>query len=110
MPGIPLRVFPSGAQTTVPWDATQCPAARVNLYWGTLGDGTRFTGAACDLPPTGTATLTLPDNVWLLAAATDGLATDGSYSRSLTGAERSYAGASLVCPGMTSHVTNNGCP
>jgi len=110
VPGVPLRVFPSGAQTTVTWDATQCPAARVNIYWGNLGDGTRFTGAACNLPPTGTATLTLPDNVWLLAAATDSLATDGSYSRALSGAERSYAGAGLVCPGMTRHVTNNGCP
>ncbi|OLD66379.1 MAG: hypothetical protein AUI52_04485 [Acidobacteria bacterium 13_1_40CM_2_68_10] len=110
VPGVPLQVFRSGAQTTVTWDATQCPAVRVNLYWGNLGDGTRFTGAACDLPPTGAVTLSLPDNVWLLAAATDGLTTDGSYSRDLSGAELSYTGAGLVCPAITKHLTNNGCP
>jgi len=55
-------------------------------------------------------TLSLPDNVWLLAAATDGLTTDGSYSRDMSGAELSYTGAGLVCPAITKHLTNNGCP
>ncbi len=110
VPGVPLQASGDGAQTAVTWDASQCPAAAVNLYWGSLGDGTRFTGGACDLPPTGSATLSLPDNVWFLVAATDGLGTDGSYSRDLLGGELSYAGAGLVCPDVTRHVTNNGCP
>ena len=111
VPGIPLQAYPaSGGQTTVTWDASQCPAAVINLYWGDIGDGSRFGGAACNLPPTGSTTLTLPDNVWFLAAATDGLSTDGSYARALSGAELFYAGAGNVCPGITGHLTNNGCP
>ena len=114
VPGAPLRVSASGpgsgAPLTVTWDAARCPATAVNLYWGTLGSGTSFTGAQCTLAPTGSATVTLPDNVWFVVAATDGGAIDGSHARDLSGAERIYSGAGTVCPAITTHVTNNGCP
>ena len=110
VPGVPLQVRRSGGQETVTWDAAQCPATAVSLYWGNLGDGSTFRGAVCGLPPAGSATLTLPQNVWFLVAATDGASTDGSYSRTRSGSELNYAGASLVCPAITRHLTNNGCP
>ena len=110
VPGLPLRVAHAGGAVTVTWDALRCTAVAVNLYYGSLDDGTRFTGAACNLPPTGTATLNLPDNIWLLVAATDGVATDGSYARDLSGAELSYVGAGLVCPGITQHAPDSNCP
>jgi hypothetical protein len=109
VPGVPLQVTRAGGRETITWDTTQCPAQAVNLYWGALGDRSAFRGAACDLAPTGSATLTLPDDVWFLVAASDGSA-DGSYGRDLTGAELFYAGASLVCPDIGRHLTNNGCP
>lgn len=109
-PGAPLRASKSGGQVLVTWDVSQCPATAVNIYRGVLGNFTTFTAGDCNLPPSGTATLALPDNVWFLAAATDGAATDGSWGRTSTGAERSYAGASVACPAITHHVTNNGCP
>ena len=42
-------------------------------------------------------------------AATDGLVTDGSWSRDPAGVELSYGGASLACPAIVAHVTNNTC-
>jgi hypothetical protein len=45
-----------------------------------------------------------------VGAATDGAATDGSYARDLSGAEINYSGAGAVCPAITAHSTNNGCP
>ncbi len=110
VPGVPLRASRSGSDVVITWDATRCPATAVNVYRGAIGSYTTFTGGICSLPPTGSATLALPNNVWFLVAATDGGATDGSWGRTLTGAERSYAGASLACPAITAHVTNNGCP
>jgi hypothetical protein len=110
VPGDPLRVSATGPASsgplTVTWDATRCPAAAVNLYWGTLGSNNVFTGAHCGLPGNGSATVTLPDNVWFVVAATDGASTDGSHA----GLNRLYLGAGNVCPAITHHVTNNGCP
>jgi subtilase family protein len=108
--GVPVRVSRSGSSLLVTWDATRCQAAAVNIYLGTLGDFSTFTSGACNLPPTGSAIVSAPDNAWLVVAATDGAATDGSYGRHPSGAERTYAGGSLVCPAITQHVTNNGCP
>ncbi len=110
VPGIPLRASKSGANVLVTWDASQCPATAVNLYRGAIGSYTTFTAGHCNLPPAGSATLSLPDNVWFLVAATDGASTDGSWGRTLTGNERTYAGASAACPAITTHVINNGCP
>ena len=101
--------FAHASTVTVTWDATRCPAVAVNLYWGTIGGGQALTGAHCNLPPTGNATVTLPDNVWFVVVATDGAHTDGSHSR-LGNAEVTYSGTRTVCPAITSHVTNNGCP
>ncbi len=110
VPGMPLRVSKAGSSVSVTWDASQCPASAVNLYRGTIGNFTTFIAGDCDLPPTGSATLALPDNVWFLVAATDGVSADGSWARTNSGGERSYAGASVACPFITQHITNNGCP
>lgn len=108
--GLPLRASKSGNDVVLTWDATQCPAAAVNVYVGAIGNFTAFTSGRCGLPATGSATVSMPGNSWFVVAATDGASTDGSWGRTLTGAERVYSGASLACPAITSHVTNNGCP
>lgn len=110
VPGTPMRASRSGADVLVTWDASSCPAASINLYYGALGNFTTFTGGRCGLPPSGAATVTLPSGIWFLVAATDAAATDGSYARTPAGEERFYAGAGAACPGITRHVTNNGCP
>jgi hypothetical protein len=110
VPGVPVQVSMSGSDLLVTWDATRCPATAVNIYRGSLGDFSTFTAGSCDLPPTGSAIVSMPDNSWFLVAATDGAATDGSHGRDLSGAERIYAGASIACPAITRHVTTNGCP
>ena len=110
VPGMPLRVATSGSSLLLTWDATQCPAAAVNVYRGSLGNFTTFTAGTCNLPPTGSATVAIPDDSWFLVAATDGASTDGSWGRDLSGAERVYAGAGLACPSGAQHVTSNGCP
>ncbi len=110
VPGAPLEADLAGSNLHLTWDAASCPAAAVNVYWGSLGDFTAFTGGACGLPPSGSATLPVPGNSWVLVVATDGAATDGSWSRDGAGNEKSYAGASTICPAITMHVTNNVCP
>jgi hypothetical protein len=109
-PGTPLRADRSGDSVVVTWDATRCPAAAVNVYRGAIGDYSSFVAGDCGLPPIGSATLSLPDDVWFLAAATDGASTDGSWGRTPTGAERSYLGASIACPEITSHDPGGTCP
>jgi hypothetical protein len=108
--GTPLEVSLSGSDLRLTWDATTCPAAAVNVYWGNLGDFSTFTGGACDLASTGSATVAVPDDVWILVVATDGTDTDGSWSRDAAGNELTFAGVSSVCPAITKHLTNNGCP
>jgi hypothetical protein len=110
VPGIPMRASRSGASVAISWDTTQCPAAAVNVYRGALSSFGSFTGGSCALAPSGSATIPMPDNSWFLVSATDGAATDGSYARGTAGNELSYAGASLACPAITAHVTNNACP
>ncbi len=110
VPGAPLEADLSGPNLQLTWDAVSCPASAVNVYWGSLGNFTTFTGGACGLSPSGSATLPVPNNSWVLVVATDGAATDGSWSRDGAGNEKSYAGASAVCPAITMHVTNNACP
>ena len=82
VPGAPVQVSTSGGDLLVIWDATRGAATAVNIYFGTLRD----------------------------FSTTDGAATDGSYGRDLSGPERTYAGAFLVCPAIAQHLTNNGCP
>ena len=112
VPGVEMQAVKSGSQVLVTWDASRCPAAAVNVYRGTIGTGAfgAFTGGSCGLPPTGSATVAMPNNSWFLVAATDGSHADGSWGRTPGGAERVYTGASTACPAITQHVTNNGCP
>jgi hypothetical protein len=110
VPGAPLTVSRSGGDVVLNWDATQCPPAAVNVYWGNLGDFSAFAGGFCGLAPTGTATLSLGDDVWFLVVGTDGASIDGSWSRDQQGNELIYGGATAACPAITQHVANNGCP
>lgn len=111
VPGTPLAISLSGADTVLTWDTGSCAvAAAVNVYWGILGDFTTFTGGACGLPAGGSAQIAIPDNVWILVANTDGVATDGSWSRDGAGNELGYSGSASVCPATTQHVANNACP
>ena len=110
VPGQPMRASRSGTSVAITWDASQCPAAAVNVYRGALGSFTAFTGGSCGLAPSGTATVSMPNNSWFIVAATDGGATDGSHARNLAGGEITYGGASAACPAITAHVTNNACP
>ncbi len=52
----------------------------------------------------------MPDDSWFLVVATDGVSTDGSWSRDGAGNELDYAGASAVCPAITQHLANHACP
>ena len=110
VPGIPMRASRSGGSVLITWDVAQCPAAAVNVYRGGIGSYGTFNGAVCNISPTGTATVALPDNVWFIVAATDGVSTDGSYGRTASGGELNYGGAGAACPGVTAHLTNNACP
>jgi len=110
VPGQPLDVSLSGADLALTWDSTTCPATEVHVYWGNLGSYAAFAGGVCGLAPTGTATVSLPDNVWLLVVATDGSSTDGSWSRDGAGGELIYSGASAACPAITRHDTSRVCP
>jgi hypothetical protein len=110
VPGQPLTVATSGADVVLHWDATRCPPAGVNIYWGNLGNYSQFVGGFCGLAPTGNATVALPGDVWFVVTGTDGVSTDGSWSRDQLGNEHNYAGASAACPAITQHVTNNDCP
>jgi hypothetical protein len=110
VPGQPLQVARSGSDLLLTWDTATCTATAVNVYWGNLGSYGSFAGGFCDLPPTGSATVSLAGNVWMLVVATDGAGTDGSWSRDGSGAELSYSGASSVCPAITAHIPTGGCP
>jgi len=110
VPGTPMRASRSGANVVVTWDVAQCTPVAVTVYRGTIGAYAAFTGATCNLPPSGAATVAMPANSWFVVAATDGGSTDGSYARGANGTELNYAGASAVCPGTVSHSTNNACP
>lgn len=110
VPGTPLRASRSGGSVAITWDPSQCVATAVNVYWGAIGNYATFTGGACGLPPTGSATVAVPANAWFLVVATDGASTDGSWARRLDGTERSYSGSGLACPAITQHVTSDGCP
>ena len=107
---VPLLAARSGTDVAVSWDVASCPAAAYHVYRGTIGDFTTFTSGACDLPPTGSAVVAMPDDAWFLVVATDGAATDGSWSRTADGSELSYAGASLACPAITAHAAGGACP
>ncbi len=109
VPGAPLLVAKSGTDLALTWDATRCPATAVNVYRGNIGDYSTFTNGDCGLPPAGSAVLDLPDNSWFLVVATDGVDTDGSWSRDGSGTELDYQGAAIACPAITEHVAGGVC-
>ena len=108
--GTAMQASRVGADVAVTWDTSSCgSASAVNIYHGALGTFDSFGGAACSLPPTGSATVTVPDDSWFLVANVDGDA-DGSYGRDGDGSERGIDGAGTVCAGIVQHVTNPTCP
>jgi len=110
VPGPPLLVAKNGSSVDLSWDATSCPSVEVNVYSGDIGDFSTFSSGDCGLPSTGSATLAIPDDTWFLVVATDGASTDGSWSRTATGTELTYTGASSVCPATTTHQPGSTCP
>jgi hypothetical protein len=110
VPGQPLEVQRSGSDLLLTWGAPPCSVPAVNVYWGTLGSYGSFAGGVCGLPATGSATVSLPADVWFVVAATNGSDTDGSWSRDGSGAELTYAGASAACPAILHHIPGGACP
>jgi hypothetical protein len=51
----------------------------------------------------------MPDDSWFLVVATDGIDTDGSWSRDGSGTELNYSGASAACPEITEHAAGGVC-
>jgi hypothetical protein len=110
IPGTPLMASRSGPDVLVTWDATTCPAIAVNLYRGDLSSFTLFQGASCGLPPSGSATVAMPENSWFLVASTNGGSTDGGYGQGKDGVERAIDGATTVCPAIVQHAVKPSCP
>jgi hypothetical protein len=110
VPGTPMTVSESGNNVVVNWDNSQCAPAEVNVYTGSFADFTTFTGGFCGLSPSGTHLLSIPEDSWFLVAATDGVDTDGSWSRDAAGTELNYSGAAAACPAITTHDASNACP
>jgi hypothetical protein len=110
VPGEPLLAEASGESVLLTWDSASCAHDEVNVYSGVLGDFTGFTGGECGLPATGTATVAMPGGSWFLVVATDGVDTDGSWSRDRSGRELDYDGASAVCPEIAFHEPGGVCP
>jgi len=104
-----MRAARNGANVDLTWDTSSCPAIEVNVYYGSLGDFSTFTGGHCGLAGTGAATVSMPGNAWFLVVGTDGGSTDGSFSRDASGAELAYTGSTSVCPAITQHVVGS-CP
>jgi hypothetical protein len=109
VPGTPMLVGKNGGDVALIWDAAQCAPTEINIYQGAIGDYSAFTSASCGLAPTGSTTLNIPDDTWFLVVGTDGVDTDGSWSRDRTGAEMSYSGASTVCPTIAQHLPGGVC-
>ena len=107
--GHKLLVAKSGGDLLLTWDGAQCPPAEINVYQGAIGDYSAFTTGHCGLPAAGSATLNIPDGSWFLIVGTDGVDTDGSWSRDRTGAEMSYTGATAACPSITQHLPGGLC-
>lgn len=110
VPGIGMTANRNGSDVDLEWDISRCSGTAYNVYTGAIGDFSAFGSGFCNLPPTGVATLAIPDDSWFLVAATNGSDTDGSWARTAAGSELSYTGASVACPAITNHSTNNGCP
>jgi hypothetical protein len=109
VPGTPMRASRNGASVNLTWDTSSCPAAEVNVYFGSLGSFSTFTGGHCGLAGTGAATVSMANNTWFLVVGTDGGSTVGSWSRRSSGAELNYSGSPTACPAITQHVPGS-CP
>jgi hypothetical protein len=94
----------------VTWDATSCPAADYNIYYGDLGGGDVVVGGICNLGTTGATTVTIPGNAtWWVIDGQDGGDVVGSHGRDSTGAERILVNWDLTCAQTQLDLTGT-CP
>ncbi len=110
--GAAMTASKNGSNVDVAWDAANCPASGVSLYWGAIGDFSAFTGGACDLGTSGRAlNVSIPGNGWWVLAATTGSGIS-SFGLDSTGAEEIFGGwgAGGICPSATTKVAATFCP
>ena len=122
--GTPTGYAPASDNVVVTWDATSCPAAQTNLYWGfgsglpgTSGGTFAVAGSACGIGTSGAFTWSAsPDPasdasrlVWWVIVATDGAHTEGSWGKDSSGAELNGAQASEQGGYSVKDTSNLGC-
>jgi hypothetical protein len=107
-----------GASATITWDAANCPAANYEILYG-YGSGLAswdVAGGRCAIGTSGAYIWNnLPDPgtdssrmLWFLVVGTDGAATEGSWGRMSSGAERGGTGSGGQC-GVTQKQTTETC-
>ena len=107
-----------GASATITWDAANCPAPDYEILYG-YGSGLgswAIAGGRCAIGTSGTYVWNnLPDPaadgsrmLWFLVVGTDGSATEGSWGRMPSGAERGGTSSGGQC-GITQKNTTQAC-
>lgn len=93
------------------WDATTCPADDYHLMVGNLVDvaSLAYTGAVCNLGPSGSASLALPNgNLFWIIVGTDAANRESSHGYNSTGAPRD-ASAGGACA-VEVQILASSCP
>src|SRR2546426_6156943 len=103
----------SGSSLHFFWDVSTCAAANYHLLYGPLSGVSTYaiTGAACGLGPGGSYDWTgVPaDSLWFVVVGDNGTATESSWGKDSSGAERGGTTASGQC-GITSRDNSASCP
>ncbi|HEX5042452.1 MAG TPA: hypothetical protein VFV75_06075 [Candidatus Polarisedimenticolaceae bacterium] len=100
----------NGVDIDLAWDAVSCPADDYNVFYGALADVATYTysGAACDLGTTGTATFAAPaGDLFFLIVSQDG-PIEGVHGFDGTG-KAVPASAGGQC-GATIQIRSDRCP
>ena len=114
-PGIPMYATKAGAGTIqVTWDAPGCPGSTdYHLFYGDITSAATYTytGAACNLGASGTATFPTPAGsvFWLMAGQNDAGAESG-HRRLDAGPAWVPATSAGMCASVVSQDTSQGCP
>lgn len=113
--GTPMKAVKApGGMIQVTWDASSCPnTATHHLFYGNLLDKATYTysGGACDLGLTGSASFTPPagDLFWLMAGA-NSLGDESGHRRADGGLTYVAATGVGLCPSVVGRDTSLGCP